>query len=126
MTHLASFCSCGIQQSLTNLRGVSNNYAPKRFKPVTCGPHILKKHYFYHYLPTHSNFLSFLSRNFPFSPQTLNPNFTFLPQKLTYTFLLQNGPHGVHYSKKNYDNFTVHTDITLAELEYELYRWMGI
>jgi hypothetical protein len=39
---------------------------------------------------------------------------------------IQNGPHGVHYMKKATDNFTVHTDITLAELETELYRWMGI
>jgi hypothetical protein len=39
---------------------------------------------------------------------------------------IQNGQHGVHYSKKIIGNFTVHTDITLAELETELYRWMGI
>jgi hypothetical protein len=39
---------------------------------------------------------------------------------------IQNGSHGVHYSKKATDNFTVHTDITLGELEIELYRWMGI
>jgi hypothetical protein len=39
---------------------------------------------------------------------------------------IQNGLHGVHYMKKTTDNFTVHTDITLAELETELYRWMGI
>jgi hypothetical protein len=28
--------------------------------------------------------------------------------------------------KKAIGNFTVHTDITLAELETELYRWMRI
>jgi hypothetical protein len=39
---------------------------------------------------------------------------------------IQNRPHGVHYSKKAIGNFTVHTDITLAELETELYRWMKI
>jgi hypothetical protein len=39
---------------------------------------------------------------------------------------IQNGLHGVHYSKNATDNFMVHTDITLAELETELYRWMGI
>jgi hypothetical protein len=39
---------------------------------------------------------------------------------------IQNGLHGVHYSKKATDNFTMHTDITLAKLETELYRWMGI
>jgi hypothetical protein len=39
---------------------------------------------------------------------------------------IQNGSHDVYYSKKATDNFTVHTDITLNELETELYRWMGI
>jgi hypothetical protein len=35
---------------------------------------------------------------------------------------IQNRPHGVHYLKKSTDNFTVHTDITLAELKTELYH----
>jgi hypothetical protein len=39
---------------------------------------------------------------------------------------IQNGSHGVHYSKKATDNFMVHTNITLAELRTKLYRWMGI
>jgi hypothetical protein len=39
---------------------------------------------------------------------------------------IQNGPHGVYYSKKTIGNFTMHTDITLAELETELYRWKRI
>jgi hypothetical protein len=29
-------------------------------------------------------------------------------------------------TKKTTDNFTVHTDITLTELEIELYQWMVI
>jgi hypothetical protein len=106
---------------------------------MTRGPIFPRKYYLYPYLqthpPPHTHFLSFLFRNFSFSPQTLNPNFTFSPQKLTYTMFIvsfytgksiQNGLHGVHYSKKATDNFTVHTDITLAKLETELYRWMGI
>jgi hypothetical protein len=107
----------------------------RNFNPWFMGLTFIRKLYFYPSLPTHPHFLPFLFRNFPFSPQTLNLNFTFLLKKLTCTMLIisfytggfiQNGPHGVHYSKKFTGNFMVHTDITHAELEAEIYRWMGI
>jgi hypothetical protein len=105
---------------------------------ITCGPIFPRKYYLYPYIqtltPLTHTFYHFSSET-SLSPQTLNPNFTFLPPKLIYTMFIvsfytekfiQNGLHGVYYSKKATDNFTVHADITLTKLETELYRWMGI